>query len=337
MPNEFNALQPGNETFNELIGGAEASSIAPPEVVAARRSRRANWNTRGLNEKLMAAARSTVNNFPVLGETLSPSTQPDVQEFRENMPLASLGTNIVGGGIPLVGQAARAAQPMFRQAFGTIPRAMGSSAVIGGADAASRGENTAQGAGMAALTAGILGALGKGITPRSDTTRFNINRDAKAAEFAAARNELAAASNRRKTPATSVDRLPQNARDRIAAAGQPNVPQIPEFGELPMWAQSGIGFAGGLGMSRGHPGMAAIGALAAPILNSGARASRNKINRMIASAGGRRYMNNNVLNDRLRTILHSSGIALTPDETMRNNDGPMTQQQILDFLGNAAQ
>lgn len=344
MPTEWDSFAPqapqgapqqNNEDFNSLIGGADASNLAPADVVEGRRRRRINWRGRSVGQKLMGAAGSVVNNVPIVGESLAPSNTESIQEFRENSPLLSLGTNVVGSGLPLAGQAARVAQPAFRAAFGTFPRAVGTSAAVGGLDAASRGGNPAVGAGLAGLTAGILSGVGKGITPRTDARRFEINRQAAADRFSQTRQELEAASGRRKVPATNVDSLPESARNRIQEAGQPPVPQLPEFGDLPWYLQSGFGGVGTYMLSRGHPLATLIGGVAAPMVTRGARHGAERINRALASPRGRRYMNNRVLNDRMRTMLNSAGIALTPDELTRNSN--VSNQQIMDFLGDGAQ
>lgn len=335
MPNDWDqsvlisdrAAQSNNEIWNQAVGGADASSLATPEQIASRRGRRVSWGKRGIGEKLIAAGRSTINNLPIVGEALSPSGQPDVQEFRENMPVSAFGTNVVGSGIPLMAGAPRVAAPAMNSLFGTVPRATATGATVGGLDAATRDQNPVLGAATGGLTSAGIAGLTKGITPRSDATRYRINRDAAREQFEATRRELVAATKRRKKPATSVDELAPSARGRIATAGETPVPQIPPFGELPWYLQSALGGGASALATGGHPLLSLAGAAATPLVARGIKSGRNRINQMLSSARGRRYMNNRVLNDRMRNILNSAGIALEPDISGLSNE------DITNYLG----
>jgi hypothetical protein len=328
MPNEWDAfplnasppsgaptaptMQP-NEEFNETIGGADASSVAPLETVLARRGRRISWRNRSFDDKVKAALGSTANNIPIVGESLVPSDRPDVQEFRENAPIAAFGTNVVGSGLPFAGAAAtRGGSAVLNRMFGSVPRAAASGGAIGYADAASRGQDPNVGAGINALFSTLGRGVARSITPR-DPTHPQI----------AARNRAGSGP-----PQINDDMLPpgytasdfgpelpaqRTIRERIARSlvteQQRNERSLPTFNELPAWARMTLGGAGAVSINQ-HPIAGAIAGYAMPHVIRGAR---NVGNRVLRSKTLDRVLNNQILSPEQRSIIAAMGGSFAPN------------------------
>jgi hypothetical protein len=337
---------------------------SPYDVNERRRLRNAYANATR-EQKFEGAVRTAMNAVPLIGESWQPSNDPNLQMFREGAPGYALGARMVGGGVPYL--LAGSSPAVGRMLFGSLPRSVGSGALIEGFDEQSRGGEFATGAARGATLAAIPGVAGKAVTPRRTATvaaerqrtidaALNVVREQHNnfinSPMEAARVQRIIAS----TPRDQVDRVVRDIRqqyDQMQRRAErqvidwisqghrsgivgPHRDPLPSLADLPAWMNmTGGGLLGTLlaGGGHGFP----VGALAGWGIGAGAKMARRNAQRLANSPRFNRYFNNQVFPDEMQQLIRASGLAAHPvaeDIT----EGRLGTREILNILrggGNA--
>ena len=331
---------------------------SPYDVNERRRLRDAYAKATG-EQKFEGAVRTAMNAVPIIGESWQPSNDPNMQMFQEGAPGSALGARMIGGGLPylMTGTAPAAG----RLLFGTVPRTIGTGAVVEGLDEQSRGGEFSTGA-MRGASLGALSSIpGKVVTPRRTGTVRRERNEIMSRAMTAVREQhdafvhsptevarvqriisttppdqvSAVVNNIRNDYDIMLRRSQRQTRDWINQGIRhgffnPERNPLPHLADLPAWMNIGGGGLLGALLAGGSHGFPA-GAFAGWGLGTGAKIARNTARRIANNRRFNRYYNNQIFPDEMQQTARAAGLATHPiaeDVT----EGRLGTQEILRIL-----